>query len=58
MKEDIKSVLHAETAVAVPARQYNRRGKKPIRETFDVEHHDGEDLDLLVRSFLRAGEQC
>ncbi|KJA22997.1 hypothetical protein HYPSUDRAFT_201794 [Hypholoma sublateritium FD-334 SS-4] len=55
MKEDIKSALHPEPAVAVPARQYKRRGKKPIRETFDVEHHDEEDLDLLrdVRMFAK-----
>ncbi len=63
MKEDIKSALHTGPAnvetVATPTQQYRRgnRGKKPEREIFDVEHHDAEDLDLLVRSFLHSLEQ-
>ena len=61
MKEDIKSALYAEPEkprpAAAPVRQYDRRGKKAIREIFDVEHHERDDLTLHVRLFLRSLEQ-
>ena len=62
MKEDIKSALLAgpakSEAAAAPVRQHDCRSKKSAQEIFDVEHHDRDDLMLLVRSLLRHLEQC